>query len=80
MPINEHGKFEKVWFEAPFCGFQHDMAFTDTWVSRYINRPRDYMLTPSRFCSQLYQWYDHFMNPVEPCRSVHQLQEKTCYG
>ncbi|KAJ0122956.1 Lignostilbene-alpha-beta-dioxygenase isozyme I [Diaporthe amygdali] len=32
MSINEHGKFtEKVWFEAPFCGFQHDMAFTDNW-------------------------------------------------
>lgn len=34
MSIDEHGKFtEKVWFEAPFCGFQHDMAFTDNWVS-----------------------------------------------
>lgn len=33
MSIDEHGKFtEKVWFEAPYCGFQHDMAFTDNWV------------------------------------------------
>ncbi|KAF9875484.1 hypothetical protein CkaCkLH20_06865 [Colletotrichum karsti] len=32
MSIDEHGKFtEKVWFQAPFCGFQHEMAFTDNW-------------------------------------------------
>ncbi|KAH8656344.1 carotenoid oxygenase [Ilyonectria robusta] len=33
MSIDEHGRFtEKVWFKAPFCAFQHDMAFTDNWV------------------------------------------------
>ncbi|KAF5495076.1 Lignostilbene-alpha,beta-dioxygenase isozyme I [Colletotrichum siamense] len=33
MSIDEHGNFnEKVWFQAPFCGFQHEMAFTDNWV------------------------------------------------
>ncbi|KAJ3961862.1 hypothetical protein N0V92_001425 [Colletotrichum tropicale] len=32
MSIDENGKFnEKVWFQAPFCGFQHEMAFTDNW-------------------------------------------------
>ncbi|KAL1846595.1 hypothetical protein Daus18300_014213 [Diaporthe australafricana] len=36
MSINEHGKFtERLWFEAPFCGFQHDMAFTDNWVNGF---------------------------------------------
>ncbi|RSL54661.1 hypothetical protein CEP53_007365 [Fusarium sp. AF-6] len=33
MSIDQHGKMtEKVWFEAPFCGFQHEMAITENYV------------------------------------------------
>ncbi|KAF9874376.1 Carotenoid oxygenase [Colletotrichum karsti] len=31
--FNQHGIMtEKVWFEAPVCGFQHEMAATENWV------------------------------------------------
>ncbi|OCT49459.1 Lignostilbene-alpha,beta-dioxygenase isozyme III [Cladophialophora carrionii] len=31
--FDRHGRLtEKVWFKAPVCGFQHEMAMTENWV------------------------------------------------
>lgn len=39
--FDQHGKLiEKVWFTAPVCGFQHEMAATENWVrARTHSRP-----------------------------------------
>lgn len=31
--LDQHGRLtEQVWFKAPFCGFQHEMAITENYV------------------------------------------------
>lgn len=71
MSIDEHGEFtERVWFEAPYCGFQHDMAFTDNWVCPCdLSFARKIYADIFRSCSRLCPWYDSF----KVFRRLHEL-------
>lgn len=42
--LDQHGRLsEQVWFKAPYCGFQHEMAITENYVGSVL-RTRALML------------------------------------
>lgn len=64
--LDQHGRLtEQVWFKAPYCGFQHEMAITENYVGSLT--PGHSLMSSGR-CTNIFRYSSPSFQPKATLR------------